>query len=689
MKSIVFAGGSSLLAQSWIREDQPEYNFILGVHKREPDQNKGRNVVLAYENPEALANQFQQLKADIVVNCIGLTNVEACEENEKLAAYTNVEIAQNIAQASKLSKVKLVHISTDHLFDGELPYASEQDKKVPVNAYGRTKSQGEDIVLDTYPDSLVIRTNFFGWGPSYKPSFSDKILNSIERNTPIQLFDDVYYTPVSVAILREHILALVEKSATGIYNVTSSERITKYEFGCQLADAFGYSKNLIETVSIESIPGLTQRPKDMSLSNHKLSVFLSKSIPSLKEQILALKEEEKQQQKRLVIPYGRQDVSQDDINAVVDVLRSDFITQGPVIQQFEVRVADYCGAKYAYACNSATSALHIACLALGVGEGDLVWTSPISFVASSNCALYCNAEVDFVDIDGATYNMSTIALEKKLEEAQAKGRLPKVVIPVHLAGQSCEMEQIHALSKTYGFKIIEDASHGIGAQYQGQPIGSCAYSDITVFSFHPVKIITTGEGGMCLTNDPNLSLLLARYRSHGITRQAAEMSKVPDGPWYYEQLNLGLNYRMNDIQAALGLSQMDRLDEFIEKRRAVAHRYDELLVNSIVEIPQQHPDTNSSWHLYIIRLKENAKISHKQLFEKFRAAGILVNIHYIPIYRQPYYKNLGFTSSGFEEAEKYYEEAISIPIFPTLTQEEQRKVVSLIEQQPVGFQNLF
>ena len=689
MKTIVFAGGSSLLAQSWIREEQPEYNFILGVHKREPDQNKGRNVVLAYENPEELAKQFQQLKADVVVNCIGLTNVEACEDDEKLAAYTNVEIAQNIAQASKLSKVKLVHISTDHLFDGAKAYASEQEKKVPVNAYGRTKSQGEDVVLDTYPDALVIRTNFFGWGPSYKPSFSDKILNSLERNTPIQLFDDVYYTPVSVASLREYILALVEKSANGIFNVTSSERITKYEFGCLLTDAFGYSKNLIEPVSIESIPGLTQRPKDMSLSNHKLSVFLSKSISSLKEQILALKEEVKQQLERLVIPYGRQDVSQEDINAVVDVLRSDFITQGPVIQQFEARVADYCGANYAYACNSATSALHIACLALGVGEGDLVWTSPISFVASSNCALYCNAVVDFVDIDGATYNMSPTALEKKLEEAKAKGRLPKVVIPVHLAGQSCEMEQIHALSKTYGFKIIEDASHGIGAQYKDQPIGSCAYSDITVFSFHPVKIITTGEGGMCLTNDPELSLLLGRYRSHGITRQAAEMSKAPDGPWYYEQLNLGLNYRMNDIQAALGLSQMDRLDEFIEKRRAIARRYDELLGNSIVGIPHQHTDTNSSWHLYIIRLKENAKISHKQLFEKFRAAGILVNIHYIPIYRQPYYKELGFTSAGFEEAEKYYEEAISIPIFPTLSQEEQRKVVSLIEQQPVGFQNLF
>ena len=688
MKTIVFTGGSSLLAQSWIREEQPEYNFILGIHKREPDQNKGRNVVLTYENPNELAKQFQQLKADIVVNCIGLTNVEACEEDEKLADYTNVAIAKNIAQASKDSKVKLVHISTDHLFDGELAYASEKEKKVPVNVYGRTKSHGEDVVLDIHPDALVIRTNFFGWGPSYKPSFSDKILKSLERSTPIQLFDDVYYTPISVACLRESILALLEKNAFGVYNVTSSERISKYEFGCRLADVFGFAKTLIEPVSIESKTGLTQRPKDMSLSNHKLSVFLSRSIPSLMEQILALKEEENQNKERLVIPYGRQDVSQEDINAVVDVLRSDFITQGPVIQQFERRVADYCGANYAYACNSATSALHIACLALGVGEGDLVWTSPISFVASSNCALYCNATVDFVDIDAKSYNMSPATLEEKLIKAKAIGRLPKVVIPVHLSGQSCEMDKIHALSKQYGFKIIEDASHAIGATYKGRPVGNCQYSDIAVFSFHPVKIITTCEGGMCLTNDSHLSNLIGRYRSHGITRQAAEMSKTPDGPWYYEQLNLGLNYRMNDVQAALGLSQMDRLDEFIEKRRAIAKRYDELLKDSIVETPHQHPDTNSTWHLYIIRLKKNKDITHRQLFEQFRAAGVLVNIHYIPIYRQPYYQDLGFTADEFDQAEQYYEEAISIPIFPGLTISEQRKVVELIEK-PFGYQNLF
>ena len=456
-----------------------------------------------------------------------------------------------------------------------------------------------------------------------------------------------------------------------------------------IASIFGFDSTLLNPTSIDDMPHLTLRPKDMSLSNHKLCAFLDSSIPSLEDQVSELKFQEEERKEQLVIPYGRQDISEKDIQAVVDVLRSDYITQGPMIQKFERKVADYCNAKYAYACNSATSALHIACLALGVVKGDLVWTSPISFVASSNCALYCNASIDFVDIDANSYNMSPMALEQKLIKAKAKGRLPKVVIPVHLSGQSCEMDKIHALSKLYGFKIIEDASHAIGATYKGQPVGNCQYSDITVFSFHPVKIITTCEGGMCLTNDPHVSNLIGRYRSHGITRQASEMSKAPDGPWYYEQLNLGLNYRMNDVQAALGLSQMDRLDEFIEKRRAIAKRYDELLKDSIVKTPKQHPDTNSSWHLYIIRLKKNENISHRQLFEKFRAAGILVNIHYIPIYRQPYYQDLGFTAEEFDQAERYYDEAISIPIFPTLKFKEQLKVLSLIQAVPVGFQNLF
>jgi UDP-4-amino-4,6-dideoxy-N-acetyl-beta-L-altrosamine transaminase len=390
-----------------------------------------------------------------------------------------------------------------------------------------------------------------------------------------------------------------------------------------------------------------------------------------------------------MIPYGRQDISEADIQAVVDVLTSDFLTQGPAVPAFEKVIADYCDAQYAYAVSSATSALHIACIALGVRKGDLVWTSPITFVASANCALYCGADVDFVDIDAATYNLSISALEEKLVNAEKVGRLPKVVIPVHLAGQSCEMDKIHALSQRYGFRIIEDASHAIGGKYKGKAIGSCQYSDITVFSFHPVKIITTGEGGMCITNDSVLATHINRVRSHGIVRQPSEMTQVPDGPWYYQQLELGYNYRMTDIQAALGMSQMKRLDEFVSSRYVISDRYDELLKEDWLGLPYQHPDTFSSLHLYIVRVKENNKyITRLQLFERLRSAGILVNLHYIPVYRHPYYQKLGFNKKDFPVAEAYYKEAISIPIYSSMTIFQQDEVIERLIK-PAGFQNLF
>lgn len=390
-----------------------------------------------------------------------------------------------------------------------------------------------------------------------------------------------------------------------------------------------------------------------------------------------------------MIPYGRQDISEADIQAVVDVLRSDFITQGPAIPAFEQAVATYCGTKHAVAVNSATSALHIACLALGVGPGDLVWTSPITFVASANCALYCGATVDFVDIDPRTYNLSVACLTKKLEQAERAGKLPKVVIPVHLGGQPCEMANIHALSLRYGFKIIEDASHAIGGKYRGEPIGNCHYSDITVFSFHPVKIITTGEGGMALTNDSKVANSLMRLRSHGITRVDSEMTHVPDGPWYYQQIDLGYNYRMTDMQAALGLSQMQRLDEFVAKRHAIAERYNTMLVDLEVTTPWQHPDSYSGMHLYILRLHGTSiNYRHRDIFERLRNAGILVNLHYIPVYRHPYYEQLGFKPGDFQEAEAYYAEAISLPMFPGLTVREQDEVVNRVKS-PIGYQTLF
>ena len=380
-----------------------------------------------------------------------------------------------------------------------------------------------------------------------------------------------------------------------------------------------------------------------------------------------------------MIPYGRQSISEDDIEAVVAVLRSDWLTQGPAVPRFERAVADYTGAKHALAMSSATGALHVACLALGAGPGKRVWTSPISFVASSNCARYCGADVDFVDVDARTSNMCASALAAKLESAAASGTLPHIVIPVHLAGQSCDMEAIHALSQRFGFRIIEDASHAIGGRYKGTPVGSGRFSDVTIFSFHPVKVITTGEGGMALTNDSALAGRMELLRSHGITRDASLLVNPSDGPWYYEQLTLGFNYRMTDIQAALGASQMARLDSFIARRHEIAARYDAELSGLPLTTPWQHPDTHSAYHLYFIRLDlRRNSISHRAAFEALRARGIGVNLHYIPIYRQPDYASLDLKREDFPQAEAHYAEAISLPMYPAMTDAQQDEVVAAV-----------
>lgn len=382
-----------------------------------------------------------------------------------------------------------------------------------------------------------------------------------------------------------------------------------------------------------------------------------------------------------MIPYGRHDITQADIDAVIGVLKSDHLTQGPAIPRFEKCVADYTGAKHALAVSNATAALHIACLALDLGPGNWLWTTPNTFVASANCALYCGAKVDFVDIDPRTYNLCPQKLEAKLIQAQKINQLPKVVVPVHLTGQPCDMAAIHALSQKYGFKIIEDASHAIGGLYRGETIGNCRYSDITVFSFHPVKIITTGEGGMALTNVDELATRLDLLRSHGITRDPALMTQSMDGPWYYQQVALGFNYRMTDIQAALGVSQMTRLDGYVKRRHANAQRYNELLVDLPVTLPWQDAESHSAYHLYVVRLQlENIDRSHRQVFEALRARDIMANLHYIPVHRQPYYQNMGFKPGDFPEAEQYYREAISIPMHVNLTDEEQLFVVSSLRR---------
>ncbi|WP_411991653.1 UDP-4-amino-4,6-dideoxy-N-acetyl-beta-L-altrosamine transaminase [Agarivorans sp. DSG3-1] len=379
-----------------------------------------------------------------------------------------------------------------------------------------------------------------------------------------------------------------------------------------------------------------------------------------------------------MIPYGRQQISQQDIDTVVEVLGSDYLTQGPKVPEFEQALCTYTGAKYTLATNSATSALHLACRALDVSAGDIVWTSPITFVASANCALYCGAEVDFVDIDSSSYNLCPQALKTKLEKSITTNSLPKVVIVIHMCGQPCDMQAIYALSQQYGFRIIEDASHAIGGTYLEHPIGNCRFSDITVFSFHPVKIITTGEGGAALTNSLELSTKMALLRSHGVTRDPALMTKEPDGPWFYQQLDLGFNYRITELQGALGLSQLKRVDQWVAKRAELANRYDELLTPLPVISPKQHTNGISARHLYVIQLSQPEK--RLTVFNKMQAADIGVNVHYIPVHTQPHYQALGHKLGDYPNAEHYYQAALSLPLFPALTDEEQKFVVSTLAE---------
>ena len=381
------------------------------------------------------------------------------------------------------------------------------------------------------------------------------------------------------------------------------------------------------------------------------------------------------------IPYGRQQISESDIQAVVDVLHSDFLTQGPVVPQFEAAVANYCHARHGVAVSNATAGLHIACLSLGLGKGDSLWTSPISFVASANCALYCGASIDFVDIDPRTFNMCTIELEKKLIQAKLIGKLPKIVIPVHMAGQPCDMEAIYKLSLEYGFKIIEDASHAIGARYQGEPVGNCKYSDLTVFSFHPVKIITTGEGGMVLTNNTNYAKSLIQLRSHGITNDPNDMQDRPSNEiWNYQQISLGFNYRMTEIQAALGISQLKEIDNFISKRHFIADFYNQALNDLPIVTPWQMSDSYSSYHLYPILISESdTTVSQQDLYQAMHLKGIQVNLHYIPIYLQPFYASLGFLPGYCPNAESYFKGCISIPMYQGLKESQQIYIIDSLK----------
>jgi UDP-4-amino-4,6-dideoxy-N-acetyl-beta-L-altrosamine transaminase len=683
LKKALILGGSGMLGQDVTSTFSKKF-FVKSTYCLNPTTTDSI-FFDAQKNPQLLSKLISEYRPDIIVNCIAIVSVDFCEEDPDICRIVNGNLSERIVKAVKDLGMEdsccLVHISTDSIYrqnNIENYSFKETDALCPHNMYAKSKIIAERGYSDYKGRLLIIRTAIYGSRSKPNKGLLNWVVSSLRSNNDISGWTNVYFSPISTYRLSLILLDLIQSKASGIFNVGSEDYCTKFEFVQQVINSFNPKHNLISK-TYNNMGSETFRPTKTILDVTKVKAYTNHLKPWLVDLEDYLSNNYVAASK--LIPYGRQDVTQNDIEAVTTVMKSDFLTQGPAVPQFERTIAEYCGVKYAAALNSATSALHVSCIALGLGKGDWLWTSPISFVATANCGLYCGAKVDFVDIDPKTYNLSALALEEKLIKAEKKGCLPKVVIPVHLGGQSCDMKKIYKLSQKYGFRIIEDASHAIGGRYCEQPIGRCKYSDIAIFSFHAVKIITTAEGGVAVTNNPQLFEKISLLRSHGITRSTDLMIREPDGPWYYEQLDLGYNYRMTDIQAALGNSQIQRLESYIGRRQEIAATYDKAFQGLPVTTPIQHKDCYSSFHLYVVRLQlSNKNISHNKVFRGLRNDGIGVNLHYMPIHTQPYYQKMGFRHNDFPEAMNYYSEAITLPIHPLLDDLQQQTVIDSLKK---------
>jgi len=699
-KKILITGGSGLLAINWALSIRDKYDVTLLLHQRKISLQGVRVDIAHLDSSDDCLGVLKKHKPDIVIHTAGLTNVEECESNPRLAYEVNVDLAKNMAIACNKQGIKLVHVSTDHLFSGNQEFSTEEAVTNPVNVYAKTKLLGEQQVLENQKDVIVIRTNFFGYGAKYRQSFSDFILSKLKNNKQIDLFSDVFFTPILVDELSKRTHQLIDKNVTGIFNVTSNERISKYEFGIRLANCFSLDSGLINEISINDKSNLVKRPKDMSLSNAKLCQILNCKVANLDEQLQILKEQENKgvanQVVLDIIPYGKHYIDEDDIQSVVDVLRHGMLTQGPKIDEFENKVADYVGAKYAVAVANGTAALHLSCMALELGEGGRVITTPNTFVATSNSILYVNAKPVFVDIDEKTLNIDI----SKIEDAINNSKNIKAIFPVHFAGLPCDMGQVKQLANKYNLAVVEDAAHALGATYDnGNKVGNCEYADMTCFSFHPVKGIASGEGGIITTNNFEIYRKLTILRSHGITKGNFEFPGVSRKDnslinhddalesgelkrWYYEMQYLGLNYRITDIQSALAISQMDKIDLFLDTRKSIAKRYDKAFkgVPNITPL-QAHGRDNSSHHIYVVRIDfDKIGMTRHQFMEKLAEQGVGSQVHYIPVVSQPYYQELGYKIERYSVTDAYYQSTLSIPLYYGLSNDDQRLVISSIRK---------
>ena len=699
-ESILITGGSGLLAVNWALSIRNNYTVTLLLHHKKISLSGVDTDVASLDSLDECSSVLVKHQPDIVVHTAGLTNVEECESDPDLAQEVNVDLAKNIAIACSDQGIKLVHISTDHLFSGDQELATEESITNPVNIYGETKLLAEQQVLENCKDALVVRTNFFCWGTKYRQSFSDFILNKLKNNKQSNLFSDVYFTPILVDELVKKTHQLIDSNAIGIFNIVGSERMTKYEFGIKLTKHFNFDSGLINKISINAKSSLVKRPKDMSLSNKKLCQVLNCEIASLDEQLQTLKEQKNKDADNQVvldiIPYGRHYIDEDDIQSVVNVLRHGMLTQGPKVLEFEKKVANYVGAKYAVAVANGTAALHLTCMVLGLGEGDEVLTSPNTFVATSNSILYVGAKPVFVDIDNQTLNIDIDQIEQVIIDSSNI----RAIFPVHFGGLPCDMKRIKQLAEKYNLAIVEDAAHALGAIYDdGSRVGSCQYSDMTTLSFHPVKGIAAGEGGIITTNNKELYRKLTLLRSHGITKGNFEFPGIskPDNSlinkkealeggelkrWYYEMQYLGYNYRITDIQCALAISQMDKIDLFLDARRSIAKFYDQAFAEVPNIIPlQDHGRNDSSHHIYVVSIDfDKIGISRHQFMKKLAEQGVGSQVHYIPVVSQPYYQDMGYEIKQYPATGVYYKNTLSIPLYYGLNNTEQELIISSIKE---------
>ena len=684
---------------------------ILGLYCSHPVSIRGIRTEkkdLLNSNDNALKTMIEKFKPSILIHCASLANVDDCETNPELARKINVVATRSIVEAIADKDIKLIYISTDAVYDGIKGIFSENDPIHPLNCYGRSKFEGELEVLKK-AGALILRTNLFGWNIQEKRSLGEWILVELKAGRKIGGFRDACFSTIYTMELARVIDIAIQNQLSGIYNCGSTDCCSKYDFALKIADRFGFDKALVAPISIDDFNFRAKRGKNLSLNVGKLQEALDYELPTIEQSIdefyrdykcglpTEIKRNQFESQKgSFFIPYGRHWIDENDTQAVVEVLRSDRITQGPKVEEFEMALSEYCGVRYAVAVNSGTSALHIACLAAGVKTGDEVITSPITFVASANCAVYCSATPIFSDIDIKTYNLSPENIRKKITKKT------RAVIPVHFAGQSCDMGSISQTvnEKEAEFKskifIIEDACHALGSRYKGNQVGSCQFSDMAVMSFHPVKHITTGEGGAVLTNDETLYKKLKQLRSHGITNNPEEFvcserafdsadhgSKPLQNPWYYEQIRLGFNYRMNDIQSALGLSQLKRIETVRGRRRQIVNLYNEAFRQmKHAQIPFESPECDSNFHLYVLLFDfEKMNINRAQFMLALKAEGIQTQVHYIPVHTQPFFEEHFGTGWGdCPVAEKYYSKCLSIPLYPAMTETDAERVYDEINR---------